>query len=567
MKLTNELIKNFRLILRSWSSLVLLILGPLLIILIIGLTLSGDRLHDVRVGVFTNDSSLPSQISDVVSTIGELQTYNTLASCLVDQQQGRTHVCVSVQQDEKTKQTRYLLYHDPGQKKLNAAIIQELTETLGSASSEISIQATRSLIENIQELVEFLKQGQATLSTAVDEAKVLQGELEQRQERLGEAQTEFSPKYLQVKTAQQELRKIINTTEASLQNYSTTTSNLATSLQGLQTFLRVLPSQLPNTTSPQVLALITQTATSMTALINTTASMNIDTSGILHSLENLSSSVDTTIEPLDEINTLLSQEIIFNAQAVNRTNQSITSLENEQHTLQKQIESLSAINPNLAEFLSSPIIQELVKTSELSTVQLSFSGLLLMVTMFISLLFANILTLAEINSPAFMRNLIAPVPRVTYLIGLALTNIILVLFQVTILIIVAQTMLDVHLAGSLGHVYALILLPIILFTCIGMTFAFIVRNSQTSVLTTTFFALAVYLFSSFITPVQLMPAAVALVAQFNPIALAENVLRLLITYNTPISNEPGPLMLLVAFIIIAAIVALMTFKRAIRRQQ
>ena len=50
-KLPTIIQKNIKLVFRSYSSLLLLVLGPLLLILLVGFAFGGSALHDINIGI------------------------------------------------------------------------------------------------------------------------------------------------------------------------------------------------------------------------------------------------------------------------------------------------------------------------------------------------------------------------------------------------------------------------------------------------------------------------------------------------------------------------------------
>ena len=72
--------KNLLLVFRSWSSLFLLVLGPLILILLVGYAFSGEGLHDIKIGYYAQN---PDKAQEIIAVLQDndvmlLQYYQIL---------------------------------------------------------------------------------------------------------------------------------------------------------------------------------------------------------------------------------------------------------------------------------------------------------------------------------------------------------------------------------------------------------------------------------------------------------------------------------------------------------
>ncbi|MBD3318436.1 hypothetical protein GF342_00845 [Candidatus Woesearchaeota archaeon] len=555
----NELIKNFKLIFRNWSSLLLLILGPLAIILIIGLTFSGGDPHSIVIGV--NDKG---EFSKQLTSFATIVAYDDTDRCVQDMQHARVHLCIEAETKGKDllAQGKVRFLYDESRKKLSNLLVAEIREVLGKSAEDISIAATTTILDQIQELVVFLSDKQTDIDAFVDEAKLTREQLVERGERLATLHAEFVPKYNEIKTIQQRLN---NATDNSNQSVQSVLDEIRQTRQSLHDLMAVVNDslQLTGFSLPLVSYNLTNSSAQLffqngTALLNRSTNSSLIASAIVaHSAATLDGEldvlanttnatydellgakkqIDDAVAVLDQAKVLLDEELAFNNEAIRRIDSSVARLEQVKDELQEGINELIIYDPSLAELLVKPILEEFDVVKPFRNVQIVFPGLVVMVLVFITLLFATILTLSEVNAAAYFRNLIAPVSSLWYPLGILLTNIVLVLFQLTVLLVIAEFQLGIPVFSHAGEVYGLATLLIILFSALGMSIALYVRSEQTAVLATTFFALGSYLFSDLLTPLELMPKGVAQVAAFNPVVITGELFRTLFAYQIPLSE-------------------------------
>ncbi|MFT7616223.1 MAG: hypothetical protein ACI8Y7_001052, partial [Candidatus Woesearchaeota archaeon] len=117
-----------------------------------------------------------------------------------------------------------------------------------------------------------------------------------------------------------------------------------------------------------------------------------------------------------------------------------------------------------------PLIQ---KTA---TVYLLFPAILPILIIFISILFSNIIVLDEIYSSAQMRNFIMPIHDVFMLLGFYLTNVFVVVFQVSVLLVFAQFQLNIYVFANILSVGFVSMLLSSVFILLGMLLAYVTNS-------------------------------------------------------------------------------------------
>ena len=203
-----------------------------------------------------------------------------------------------------------------------------------------------------------------------------------------------------------------------------------------------------------------------------------------------------------------------------------------------EIGSLSRLDENLAARLAKPITQKFsALRADVSNLQFSFPVLLSTIVVFISLLFSTVITVLELYNKAFVRNILAPVNDLLFTLGILLTAFFVVFFQVIILFGVAQFGFGIDIIGSLGLSLLVVILLVVIFLCVGILLAYRSRSVQSAILLSTFSALGFFLLSNSLTPLERMPEVMSIVAQFNPMTLANSALRGILFFGQGVGIE------------------------------
>ena len=169
----NEIIKNMRLIFRNWVSFLFLILGPLMIIAIVGMTFFGDNATGLWFGVYQENpdaGDTPSFLAEIGNTVN----FDYLEDCIKELREGRLHLCVAVKSGQRFRsataapddngQLTVTFYYDLSRKQLSALVISMIQQKLGKSVQDISLETTKGLLEKMQDLVLFLKSGERDIN-------------------------------------------------------------------------------------------------------------------------------------------------------------------------------------------------------------------------------------------------------------------------------------------------------------------------------------------------------------------------------------------------------------------
>jgi len=284
------------------------------------------------------------------------------------------------------------------------------------------------------------------------------------------------------------------------------------------------------------------------AKINNT-NMFIDST--IDDIEELKEELDLLIVDIDAVNDLINNSIKNINENIVKIDDAIIEIDRISIELNESIEQLSGIDQDQAEMLINPINAEFEPIlGDLAKIYLIFPILLVFIITFISILLSNMVVLNEIHSPAFFRNFLVPINNLYYIVGLFITNMIVVLIQIAVLLLVSYFNFGIDIMSVFFSLMIAVLLVTTVFVLIGMFFAYLIRIKQTSILVCTFFALGVFLFSDVIFPVEIMPKTAAFFANLNPLLIGENIFRKIIFFDIGLLQQYGDIGILLVYIVL-----------------
>lgn len=571
--LGREIIKNFKILFRNWTTLSLLIIAPLLLILLVGYAFSGENLHDITIGIISENGIDITEFRQNTSDYAQIQEYKNLSACLGEMIVEKSHLCImmegSIASDENAPPAHITFFYDNTKTKTNAILISQVKEFFGLSAQKISLIAARTMFDNIQELVVFLEERGYEIEQLKNNTAEIRAQLQERKEKLENLRNQFQPSYQRLKGLQQNLNENIERMLVAQERSQDSLHSLANNLANISEELSALKSMrnssgISNTTREIPLD---ELRNKSIELANSTQENEKELSELRYSLITLEQQINTTVGYIDEFGVLLDKEIELTSYYITVIDKSTVRIAELAQNLNEKMKEFRGIGPKAAERLVTPIAQSVQPLLQNATnIGLSFPLLVAMITIFISLLFANIVTLAEINDRSYTRKLLAPVDDLLYTIGLIITNSLVILLQVSVLFLIAYVQFDLPILTFLGELFIVIGILILLFTFMGMTIAYLSRNTQASILLATFIALAFFLLSDAVVGLEAMPPYATAVAAYNPLMLSSSMIKVLLLYHQSIAVASHQLLIMIVYACAMFGAALVASKRFNRKR-
>tara|TARA_Y100000310_G_C20655296_1_gene801671 strand:- start:903 stop:2270 length:1368 start_codon:yes stop_codon:yes gene_type:complete len=227
----------------------------------------------------------------------------------------------------------------------------------------------------------------------------------------------------------------------------------------------------------------------------------------------------------------------------------VSTLNQIQTALGEVKANLDAQDTTEAGVISNPFITHIETVAPESThLNYLFSGLIVLVVMFSSLLLGTTLVMMEKHSPAFIRNYFLPVKKITFILSIYLTNLILSLVQVVIILGISLAFLP-EFYSSIPLITLILFLAASVFTFIGMAIGYIFNSEDTAVLGSISLGSLLLFFSGMILPLESVSPTLREITYYNPFVIAEKLIREIFIFKTAIVNVWIDLVFLLAYVV------------------
>ncbi|MEK6934650.1 MAG: ABC transporter permease [Nanoarchaeota archaeon] len=502
-ELSNIIVKNFKLIARSKTSSLIVLLGPLLIIALVGTAYNTSNIYDIRIGAYSPSYSELS--NSILGTIGEQFSIIKLDSkedCIAGLKSSQLHVCAIIPENLGVGSPDPIDFHvDQSRVNLVWIVIDAINTEVGEKKSELSLELTSAILNVLDDARIKIEDKKSTLVSVSETNKEILGNVEGLSESLGS----FGDikDFIDISKISQKLDEVVSANNLSSEPFEPVKQTIRNVLNNTESFGKELEES---------------------TLV----------------LQDVRSGISGSAEDLDDVMGSL-ERIESNIQGVLGTSAETV---------------VSPIKTNV-----TPVVTEKTHLSFL------FPTLLVLVIMLIGLLLSSGLIVRERSSSAYFRNFITPTKDGVFILGHFLTNFIILIVQLIIIMVIATIFFKDDLVNVLYASSISLFVICAVFVLIGMLLGYIFKSEETAMLAVICVASLFLFFSSTILPLETLPSYLKGIADFNPFVLSEGILKKVMLFKYELGGIRQSLLILVSYIGLLGILVFGTQKLSKRQLQ
>lgn len=191
-KIINIVSKNLKRLLRSKTSTALILLGPILLIIIVGLAFNNSGIRGINVGIVSHSNS--SIITDFVEkTQGDeikIVTYYIDDDCISSLTKGINHVCI-IFPESITPQNRISMYIDYSRANLAFMIIEIISDKFSETNDEVALGMLETIFDNFDTTIKNIDLSQSSIKDIKGNAKSMNIEIISAQDNIDRINISF----------------------------------------------------------------------------------------------------------------------------------------------------------------------------------------------------------------------------------------------------------------------------------------------------------------------------------------------------------------------------------------
>ncbi len=523
--------KNLKLLIRSKSSALIIILGPLLVIFLVGIAFGNISKYSLNIGTYSTSYSdiTNSFVAKLKEKEFRVQKIETEEACIDQIKLGKLHTCIIFPPDldvGSDKMNEIVFYVDYSKVNLIWMILETLSTKLQEQTSELSLDLTTNLLNKLETTRKELDLKKPLLESIKTENQQIQAEFDKLDKDVANKISVF-------KSSTSEIREYIlqkvNSAQDIIPQITSKLDTLGTNCTGNES--SCMSSSTKNSLNQKLASINTLLYNIYSKIEDPSNASKTDWA----QLTNLASEIDTTLNQiLDSVSLIMVQ--------------SSSNIEELQASIDKIYNDIASVQIKDAATIVNPITTQ-IKTviPEKTYLNYLFPPLIVLVVMFISILLSTTLVMMEKHSIAYFRNFITPTRDITFILATFLTNMILVTIQLIIIIAISINFFKAQIISSLVTAIPAMLLITTLFTFFGMFIGYIFNSEETATLASISLGSVLLFLSDVILPLESMPDYIRNIAQFNPFVIGENLLRKAVLFQANFNVLANEFYMLLAY--------------------
>jgi ABC-2 type transport system permease protein len=535
--------KDFRLLTRSKTSLAILILAPILTILLIGISYNTSQNYSLEIGVFSeNYGEGATSLIELVEANGfSVTKYDQIDSCIEDIKTALTNTCIHLPSeltftDNSKKEITY--YVDQSKMNLVWVITKTLQENFNLKAAELSEQIASDILSKV-----------ANTKSQITAKKII----------LDQSTSQAQAALSNTGTVQSELTKLDLSIPETAFNVSVSGSfgddigNALDEGKGKLSDAKstVQGSNLGDDEKESVLESISEARSKLNSIENKFTGNGSSFGEITNLISSLN---DELASARGKLTLAASKQTELNSKLSTINSDLSTTaknLEDLQSTLGSIETELSSLSVTDASTVANPLVTKIETIAhEDSYMGYLFPTLIMIVVMFLSILLGTTLVMMEKHTPAYFRNFILPVRKVSFVLATYMTNLMIIFVQIAIILGAALYFLSPEILPRFPLTLLILFLASSVFTLLGMAIGYIFTSEDAGILASIFFGSLMLFFSGVIIPIETLPKLIKEIVFFNPYILCEKLLRGVFIFGSEFNSLINDLIIIIGYIIL-----------------
>ncbi len=514
--------KNLKLLLRSKRSAFIVIIGPLIIMLLVGLAFNNASSYNINVGVYSDSFSetsnlFVSELDEEFNTI----TYDNFERCVADVKHRTIHACVVFPANMEiiNDVSNEIVFHlDESNVNLAWMVSKSVSDIAVGKSSELSLDMTNVLLSRID---------------------LTRGHLSNQSEDVNDLLSKAD--------------QLTSTTSAIRSSANSFSSNDLDALAEDVTSLKDIADDLAETFDK----LIDDVTSKANSLPSEASSQETEIKNLLTAATTKLETMKTDIDALDvsDMDSLVSKisnsqsNIISKSSSISSDISSSIDLLNSMQDANTELNnSIESIGVTSASSIVSPIKTKVEPiTTESTHLNYLLPALLVLLVMFVSVMLSCSIVIREKTSNAFFRNFTAPVKNITFVTGNFISSLFILVLQLAIILSVAYWGFNINILNNFGVTLLIVAILVILFIFLGMLIGTVFNKEETAMLAAVSVSSVLLFLSNLILPLESMPDYIKQIADFNPFVMGEALIKKSMLFGIDLYTLSNEIYILLAY--------------------
>lgn len=555
---------------RNWKSVLLLVVTPLLLIGSIFFSFNPDGLQRIPIGIVNTDALEIDDFMETANYFMKVSEFGYLDTCLSELKRYNQYVCIEIEYNN------YILFNvhfDNTREPIIWEVVQKIKATVDYLQKERTKEIATDVLSEFKNSIDDIENVRIKLIN-------VNSQIKDHIDEFNQTVDDFKDNYDLISVAQEDMFNSISyadsyVTDLEAQSDYIHASSLdrvnyleqkADSLSDLEGYNLVIMADIESALDNMK----TDLEISSNVMDNELSSLhgqigNIDsgiksqedeianTKNFLDSLEEESGDISEYKTMLDEI------EDEFPSAASYRS--LVDDIDPELLVNPIVVRNNQTYIPKITDInLGTQDLNNIMKGVNLIGLQTLFPQILILITLFLSLLISSFNCLNDINSPANERMKTIRGTFLPEMISIFISSIIIILIPLTCIMLLGHYLFLLPILEKLGLVILLMVMLSSIFILVGMALAYLIKKESITLLVATFLLVFLVFISGFILPIERMSYLPNLIALNSPGTMVLYAFNKVVFYGQNISSIEADIFSLIVWLI-ALLLAVLVIKK------
>ncbi len=530
MKLLKIIYKNLKLLMRSKSSLFTTLIGPLVIVALIGVAFSNISSYSINIGIYSNEYTpgVNSFIEGLDNGEYKILKYPMKDVCLNEIKKGTIHTCIFFPDNFEVGNdaaNTLELFVDETNVNVVSMVKQTISDQINSQTSDLTTDLTGDVLDRIGNVQDSSASQAKLISEMIDYVGELTDDLADINSDLKKVNVDFDKNDLSLNEVLSSISKI----EKNLENIN-------------ETAVDVIDDFNASTSDKN----------------NRLEDLEEESVEYNESLYKLNTELDKIILEIIDLDKKFESSSDKKSDVYSALSEKIPELESYQSELKSLLNIVNGVLSDVDEVDTSNVagIVEPVKmeikpvTAKKDPIHYILPSLIIIAIMFVSMLLSGTLVILEKKSSAFFRNFVTPTSRFMFSLGIFFTTLMIVAIQMVFVLAGSFWLFGANVFASFETVIVLLLLSIAIYTLVGMLIGFFFTTQEMVSLGCIAFGSVFILLSNTILPLEKMPSWFVKFSASNPFILSETLLRKAMLFDGTLVSLVSEIFILIGIVMI-----------------
>ncbi len=540
MKLFTIIEKNFKIFIRSKISALIILLGPLLLVSLVGMSFSNSRLPGLNVGLHspTYNDFTNSIIAKIEENKFNIEKFETRDECSDAVKKGKSSICLVFPENMDKINNEVSFIVDYSKLNLVWIVVDIFTTKVSERSDELRTSYTNDLLNRVVQTKEDLNKGKVDITSIGAKQEAAKTSSKSAVSLLEEINIDTSfGEDVTAADAKASLASI-NSKINSAKSKITSSKNAVSSSALSDDDKTAITSDLSSASS--------SLAAALTYLEGNESTKSLDY--MIMSLNSALTNAKSQLEQIKQKKTGIKGDLIM-------IDGSITDSIKAASDLAASVDNMAARLQNVQSSDAAQIISPIkTKIEPVTTPETHFNylfpTLIVLVVMITSILLSSTLVMIEKKSKSVFRNFITPTSDLIFNLGTFVTAFIVIIFQLAVFLLISGVFFETDILSSLGSSVFILLLISAAFILLGMFIGYLFKSEETYVLASITVSALLLFLSSTVMPLESISDSVRIFASYTPFVVSENLLRQVMFFNFNLSSLGLELLTLAVYIIV-----------------